>query len=803
MRVPRLLSSCLKLSCLLLISVGAYSQYEIKVLDETNKALPGVSVYVDNQPYNTTDPDGLVTLPQNFQTAEFSYLAYKNFYLSVNDVKSQNYSIHLIPKDEIIEEVLVIGRTNALSTEVPFRVETITAKEILSSQAQTSADAISKSGEVYVQKSQMGGGSPVLRGFEANKILLVVDGVRLNNAIYRSGHLQNAITIDPAVLSRAELIFGPGSLLYGSDALGGVIHFRTKNPIIDSEPFNGNAYVRYGSANQEKTAHVDFLLSNQSNFASLTSVSLSDFGDLLTGTRRNDRYPDWGKRFEYVSRENNNDEIIVNDNVNRQIGTGYTQFDVLQKFAYSPVDDVELNLNLQFSTSSDIPRYDFLSEYRNGTLRYAEWYYGPQQRILISPQLIWAKENIIFDKVQLIPSFQKIDEDRMSRNFGAVHRETRNEDLHIIGLNFDFQKEISQKHTLEYGGSFYHNMLSSSAFSTNVQSLERQTNILTRYPSDGSSLSQFGLYLHHKWDILQNFFLNVGSRFAHQQVAFNYDQNDPFLWPAYYYEGIENQSSSLVWMAGLNYQGERFQAKLLSGTSFRAPNIDDLAKVRVKIDEITIPNPDLSPEKTLNIEANLQYTAEIFKMGISGFASQIDDLIIRRPFTLPDGSGVYVQGQDSLLVTANVNAKTGTVKGISLVAELEPLKNITLSNTLTITDGESETNGEISPLDHIPPLYGKAELKYSSAKTDQRLVVYYNGEKPIDQYGGSADNPEYATTDGTPAWSTLNYYSSFRLNNGFQIQAAVENIFDIHYRPFASGVSAPGRNFILTLNYKW
>src|SRR5687767_2075364 len=56
---------------------------------------------------------------------------------------------------------------------------------------QTAATLLEQTGNIFVQKSQLGGGSPVIRGFEANKILLVVDGVKMNNAIFRSGHLQN------------------------------------------------------------------------------------------------------------------------------------------------------------------------------------------------------------------------------------------------------------------------------------------------------------------------------------------------------------------------------------------------------------------------------------------------------------------------------------------------------------------------------------------------------------------------------------------------------------------------------------
>ena len=111
---------------------------------------------------------------------------------------------------------------------IPQQVLTISAKKMAFFNQQTTAELLTHTGNVLVQKSQLGGGSPVIRGFEANKVLLVVDGVRMNNAIFRGGHLQNVITMDNTILDKTEILFGPSSVMYGSDALGGVIAFLPK-----------------------------------------------------------------------------------------------------------------------------------------------------------------------------------------------------------------------------------------------------------------------------------------------------------------------------------------------------------------------------------------------------------------------------------------------------------------------------------------------------------------------------------------------------------------------------------------------
>ena len=255
-------------------------------------------------------------------------------------------------------------------------IQVIGQKEIEWTMPQTAAVLLEQSGNVFVQKSQMGGGSPVVRGFEASRVLLVIDGVRMNNAIYRAGHLQNAITVDPNLLDRVEILYGPASTLYGSDALGGVVIFNTKQPMLGlngKTKIAANAMTRYSSAYSEYTGHFDFNIGFK-KFASLTSVSYSSFGDLRQGNNRNPFYGSFGMRKEYVERINGVDSILQNNNSNIQKQIGYDQIDILQKLLFRQNDHVTHTLNLQYSTSSDVPRYDRLTDVRNGKLRFAEWY---------------------------------------------------------------------------------------------------------------------------------------------------------------------------------------------------------------------------------------------------------------------------------------------------------------------------------------------------------------------------------------------------------------------------------------------
>ena len=160
------------------------------------------------------------------------------------------------------EVIISVNKTEEIKRNVAQHIQIISATQIANSQAQSTADLLANTGTLSVQKSQSGGGSPTIRGFEANRILLVIDGVRMNNLIYRAGHLQNIVTLDNSILDRVEVLFGPSSTVYGSDALGGVIHLYTKRPAfsVDGKKSNikANAFTRYGSVNNELAGHADF-----------------------------------------------------------------------------------------------------------------------------------------------------------------------------------------------------------------------------------------------------------------------------------------------------------------------------------------------------------------------------------------------------------------------------------------------------------------------------------------------------------------------------------------------------------------
>ncbi len=788
---------------------------------KTGEPLIGVNVFTDDMGFSgTTDMDGKINLNRigHLEVVNFSYLGFETLRIPFNRIRSMKGKIKMIEAQNIIGEIKVFGRRDVAKEEIPMMIDRISKESIAFSNSQTSADVLGNHAEVFIQKSQMGGGSPVIRGFEANKVLLVVDGVRMNNAIYREGHIQNSITLDNSILEQAEVIYGPGSLIYGSDALGGVVHFRTRDPKVlfnYDKPYElkTNANVRFASANLEKSAHLDFDYATQ-KWGSITSITYVNYDDLRAGANRPEDYPDLGKRDYYVLRLENQDQRRQNSDPNIQKGTGYSQLDFLQKIKFQPSDKKSYIFNLQYSTSSDVPRYDMLNDTLSSAddLKWAEWYYGPQNRFLGSLKIKSLKSNALYDKSTIIAAYQRIDEDRFKRKYYSSHRTFNEEDVHVYSLTTDLEKGLGEnkKHLISYGIDLAYNKVFSTAGNINVRTNAVNDKEFTRYASDFSTMTTGGAYLNYRWrsrDSTINF--TMGARYSYVELFAKYKEDDLIEWPASYStDGISIQNTDLTYASGLTFNTKNgFQLHLLGATAFRSPNVNDFVINRVKNGNVLVPNVELIPEKALNGEITLGKVfgkrAETgrYKISVTGFYTHLEDAIIRSDATFFGDSTLWAEDSYKV-VQKNINANSAYVTGVSGNLAFDFNKNWRLSSSINYVKGRSIIDSLEQPLAHIPPMYGKASLLFKTDKIQLEAVVRYNDAKPLSEYGptGSSDNDDEAIPGvGTLAWTTYNFYSSYKVNDRLSFNFAVENILDIHYRPFASGVSAAGRNFIVSM----
>ena len=697
------------------------------------------------------------------------------------------------------EVVVSANRVQERKADIPQQIDVLTARQIRLQNPATTADALLNTGWVFVQKSQLGGGSPVLRGFEANKVLLVVDGVRLNNAIYRAGHLQNILSIDANSLERVEILNGAGAVPYGSDALGGVISLITKSPrLADSAGLrvHSSHLLRYATAAREKTAHTDFSLGWR-RWATFSSLTATDFGDLRKGRNGSDKYPGFGEVRTYVERQNGRDVVVPNPEPDRQKFTGYQQLDAVQKVLFQPRTGQRHLLNLQYSTTSNIPRFDRLQTYRNGALRYAEWEYGPQKRFLGSYQLELTRSAGWFDQLRLTPAVQAVQESRLVRDFGKDIRQENTERVRVLSANLDLLKAIG-RHELRYGAELTHNTVHSIGEGVNVAT-GATAPLATRYPN-GSTYATTGVYAAHRWEITEALILSDGLRYSRVRVAAAFD---PRFFPAELAR-VAQQSGSLdgnVGLVGLLPAGLRLSA--LVATGFRAPNIDDLNKTFEQTNgTLIIPNANLAPERAVNYEAEISQTIpNRLLVSLTGFYTNLRDALVVRPFATADGRSTVSYNGQTFNTVATVNTGRARVRGLSARTQLLLPAHLRLDGTLTYTQGRDLTADV--PLDHISPLFGRAALTYQHRKFLAEGSVLFNGRKGVSEYSPTGeDNLPQATPDGAPGWSTLNLRTSLQCTRGLAVQAGLENILDTNYRVFASGISAPGRNLFISVRFE-
>lgn len=725
------------------------------------------------------------------------YFTWKGMIQGQSEIFMMSRSVNL---NEI---VLSASRTQDSITNVPYHMSIINQRGIEFTNSQTSADLIQNMG-VMVQRSQAGGGSPIIRGFEASRVLLVIDGIRMNNAIYRAGHLQDVMTIDNSMLEKTEIVFGPSSVAYGSDALGGVMHFYTKNAKFSTENkllVKANAMMRYSSANSEKTGHLDFNIGTK-KLAFLTNINWSDFGDLLSGRFRNRGDTAFGKRYYYVERINGKDSMLVNSNPDLQRGSAYQQLDFMQRINFKQNDDITHGINFQLSQNNNMPRYDRLTDLSGGNLKWAEWWYK-QNRMLISYNLWLTGKTVIYDNARIITAYQKIEQGRNIRGFNNNYRNVQLENVNVKSFNSDFSKMIGLRNELKYGIELTHNDVTSSAESRNII-LDTASKAATRYPDGGSTFTTGAIYLNNNIKINDKLNLNGGLRFSYTKMENNFRDTTFYPFP---FKEVRRTNTAVTGNLALIYKpGNDWQINSLFSTGFRVPNVDDATKVFESTPGLLIiPNENLKPEYAYNTELGINKTwNDKLKISAVFFNTILNNAIVTR--------NTKFNGQDSILyagvmskVQSQQNADQAFIYGSNLVVVYDIDENFSLKTSLNTTVGTyyiSEARNYV-PLDHIAPTYGQSSLTYRTKKFEAEFFARYSAAKKLEDYSPSGeDNLNYATANGMPAWATFNLRTSWQITNNFRATFGVENITDQHYRVFASGISAPGRNFVFSLRYK-
>jgi hemoglobin/transferrin/lactoferrin receptor protein len=784
----------------------------VSVLEKgTQSPVVGVTLHnINKDKTKQTNLDGEVSIDifSNDEIIYFQNPRYKTKSFKKSEIIANNYIVFLSLKTEGLGEIVIsASKFEQSKRDVPQTIISIDAKEIAFTNPQTSADLLESTGNIYIQKSQLGGGSPMIRGFSTNRLLITVDGVRMNNAIFRGGNLQNVISIDPFTIQNTEVTLGAGSVVYGSDAIGGVMSFYSIKPQLsykDSLYFNANGVLRYSSANNEQTGHLDFNFGLK-KWAFFTSMSYTDFDDLRMGSHGPNEY----LRTEYVTTINGEDTIVENSNPLIQKPTGYNQLNLLQKVRYEPSDDLYFDLGLYYSSTSDFPRYDrLIRPNTNGEGFYsAEWNYGPQRWFMSNFQVTkLSSHSNLYDKIQATVAYQNFQESRIDRNFQSSIRNIREESVDAISVNLDLEKQLNTKMSLFYGGEYLYNSVTSTAKEQDID-FNTETPSVTRYP-DGSSWQSIAAYTNFKFKPNSKFIFQSGIRYNHIFIDADFTENNEFL--NLPFNATKISTGALTGTAGISWMpNEMIQWKLNASSAFRSPNIDDIGKVfDSEPGSVVVPNDDLKPEYAYGGELSLMLNFNnAFIIDLATYYTFLDNALVRRDFNLNGETEIIYNGELSN-IQAIQNASKAWIYGFEVGMKINFSKTLQLTSQYNVVGGtEEDKDGIEVPIRHVAPNFGNTHFIWTNKKLKIDAFSVYNNTLSFNQLSLSEVNKPYLYAKDkngnpySPSWYTLNLRTQYQISDSTSFSASLENITDQRYRTYSSGIAAPGRNLILSIKH--
>ena len=794
------------LVCLMLLCAIISQAQTITIKDQqSNMPLEMVSIISEGQcNYTLTNAQGQADISafKGLTKIQIRMISYKTITLSYAELEVLKFEILLEPSNLNLEEVIISGtRWRHNSDNIPSKIVQIPMKEVNLQNPQTAADLLGISAKVYIQKSQQGGGSPLIRGFATNRLLYTVDGVRMNTAIFRGGNLQNVISLDPFAMESAEVLFGPGSVIYGSDAIGGVMNFQTLTPQLslnDKPLITGKVLTRYSSANSEKTGHFNINIGLK-KWAFVTSFSSMDFGNLQQGSNGPDEYL---KPYNVV-RIDDMDVVVTQDNPLLQIPSAYSQMNIMQKVRYKPNEKWDFQYGFHYSETSPYGRYDRHNRVKKGNPKYAEWNYGPQKWMMNNLSINNYSSNMFYNQMSIRIAQQSFEESRIDRGFNKNDRTTNTENVEAYSINLDFTKKLSSKHKLYYGSEYVLNNVTSSGLITDITSGVNTVGP-ARYPN--STWTSIGVYVNEEYEVTNKFSLQTGLRYNQNILDANFSNNIDFYPFSFTFANI-NKGSLTGSFGGVYRPNSTTVISTNFGTAFRAPNVDDIGKVfDSEPGAVTVPNTNLEAEYAYNLDIGIaKVFGDFLKVDATAYYIILNNAMVRRDFQLNGQDSIMYDGEISK-VQALQNAAVANVYGLQASLEVKLLGGLSFSSDINYQVGEEEMDdGSTSPSRHAAPLFGTSRLNYKMNKLHLQLYSVYQAERKFEDLAISEQSKDeiYAKDSDrnnySPAWYTLNIKAVYDISKTFSISAGLENISDQRYRSYSSGISAPGRNFILSL----
>lgn len=634
--------------------------------------------------------------------------------------------------------------------------------------ARTTAETLREEPGITVQKTSHGGGSPIIRGLSSNRVLLLVDGIRLNNSTFRLGNHQYLTTVDDQAAQGVEVVRGPTSVLYGSDAMGGTINVITRRPefISDNLQFQYGVRARYASADQEKMTAAAMDGGNK-KIALHFGLTLKDYGHLKRGT--------WS----------DSPELELATNGTEQSPTAFHGYDFDAKGVYRLSGERTVIVAWQQTRQRKVPRYD---KYENND--YFRWVYEPQRRDLVYTLYEVKPLSSRITGLRASLSWHRQLEGREIQPAQTSPLTKERDHVRTVGTLFEMDAAAG-KHLIRSGTEAYFDDVASARSHIDPLSGAVTTDVRGRYP-DGSTYNSFGLFTHDRYQFHPRWTGVAGLRASLFHARFDRMTESSEV------DRIEHRFDALTGSAGIVYTSPG--GVTISGNvaqAFRAPNLSDLTKLgESKGNVYEIPNSGLEPENLLSCDVGARWKTETWEGDVSLWYSSIRGLIASADTTM-NGSPTTEIGGETFNVKTRKNIGRGFLRGADAAIALALGGALTASTSLSYTYGENETQGE--PADGVPPLSGGASLKWK--RGDTYITPSIRWALRQDRLSSDDLDDPRIPPGGTPSWYAVHLRAGRPLGGGTHLRLALENVLDRNYREHGSGLNGPGRSFVIALEF--
>ncbi len=656
--------------------------------------------------------------------------------------------------------VVTASRHPQRRIDAPRSVSIITAAELRRRNCRTVPEALNEVAGVLVQETNYGGGSPIIRGLVGNQILLLLDGVRLNNAIYRLGPNQYLNLIDIGQVEQIEVVRGNGSVLYGSDALGGVVNVITKSRNLATSPrgLRLATSARLSSADRGATGRLEFDGGTR-RFGLNGGFSLKSFGDLRGGRR-----------------------------TGVQASTGYHELDGDLKLQQQFTPGARATLAAQHVAQRDVPRTDVL---RSGTNLQYEW--DPQERTLMDLRCEFEPRGPFVRTVMLGTSYQDHDERIRRIEMSAPNVQRRLHDQVLSnGYTLQLSSVLGARQTWTYGSEYYRDRVNSSRVDHALL-----TGVATTKPgafANGARYASGALYVQDEIRLLERWSVDLGLR--HSRYWLNATVQDPSSRAVSVHYTPYATTGSLHSLFRL---APDFHLVCGIAQGFRSPNLDDISALGSFGGGFEVPNPRLAPEQSLDYELGVKVQRGRTYATAFGFLSDLRDIIQRQPGTYEglsfiDDNANLTQDSGEPDVYQRKNTGLARVVGAELEAQVQASGAVDVYGNLGCTRGNDQIADQ--PLRRIPPLKGVVGSRWQVCP-DLWLDFHAVFAGRQDRLApGDVTDPRIQT-GGTPGFATLDLSGGLELNGIGTFTLALENLTNESYRLHGSGIDGPGFNIVL------